>query len=189
VIESDDTPTAVAGRSNPAMSAETAWKMVTNMKLVVNAGTGTAARVSGVEIGGKTGTCDDFSDAWFVGYSPEVVCCVWVGNDDYKVKMRRMFGGNTPAQVFHDLMTKVYESGRYKEKKFVKPAGVKFTGFSGVTYGGGPAPMTDEEKAAAEAKKQAEAEAEGGGGASEGDEDSGFYEPWDPPSDGTEVHF
>jgi penicillin-binding protein 1A len=196
LLESEDTPGAVSARSNPALSQETAYIMVENMKRAVNAGTGGSARVSGVEIAGKTGTCDDYSDAWFVGYSPELVCCVWVGNDDYKIKMNRMFGGNTPALVFHDLMTKVYadqaakgSNAKYKQRKFSKPAGVKFNGFGGAVKGAGVNATGDEGKAAVPPKKPENAGGEGGG-ADGGDDGQGdFYEPWDPPSDGTEVHF
>jgi penicillin-binding protein 1A len=111
LIESNDGPNAVASRSNKVFgdqSEQAAYMMVRNMQLVVNAGTGTKARIKGVEIGGKTGTCDDFSDAWFIGYSPELVCAVWCGNDDYQKKMHRVFGGDIPAEIFHDLMTKIY---------------------------------------------------------------------------------
>ena len=59
---------------------------------VVQWGTGTAARVPGFEVAGKTGTTSEFRDAWFVGFSAEFVAAVWVGNDDF-TPMREVKGG------------------------------------------------------------------------------------------------
>src|SRR5690606_15548450 len=104
------------------------------------------------QVGGKTGTCDDFKDAWFVGYTPELICAVWVGNDDHAVEMRRMFGGSLPAEIWHDFMVKVLtpveekkdEDGNiiqeayepiYTVKEFSKPEGAIFNGFAGLSYG------------------------------------------------------
>ncbi|MCC7479289.1 transglycosylase domain-containing protein [bacterium] len=179
LLESNDGETAIAARSNQAISTETAWIMIQNMQRCVERGTGGRARVDGMTICGKTGTCEDYSDAWFVGYSPELVIAVWVGNDDYKKKMNRMFGGNCPAETFGALMSKIHSShAKYKKGKFDKPEGVKFSGFgSAVTGGALPgAEKTEEEKAAEEAKKKEEA---GGGG-----DDNGFYEQWQPPREG-----
>src|SRR6185295_3750174 len=70
---------------------------------VVQRGTGTAARVPGHEVAGKTGTTSDFKDAWFVGYSADLVAGVWIGNDDAR-PMRHVTGGKLPAQIWSAFM-------------------------------------------------------------------------------------
>jgi penicillin-binding protein 1A len=198
LIENNDSPGAIKQRANPAFSQNTAWIMVQNMMRVVNAGTGTAARVPGVEIAGKTGTCDDFRDAWFIGYSPELVCAVWVGNDDYSQPMNHMFGGQLPARIFNALMKRIYtkqtqKSGvgknavetvayapRYTKVKFEKPAGATFSGFRGGSAGS--------TTAGEGAEAQAQSDQQNGQGGGQGSEkppkdDSGFYEPYQPPPD------
>jgi penicillin-binding protein 1A len=70
---------------------------------VVLSGTGRGAAVRGREVAGKTGTSADFRDAWFVGYSPELVTGVWVGNDDF-TPMKKVTGGAIPAQIWSGFM-------------------------------------------------------------------------------------
>jgi len=66
-------------------------------------GTGKRARIARRDIGGKTGTTNDFRDAWFVGYTQDIVTGVWVGNDENK-PMVRVTGGSIPTQIFYDYM-------------------------------------------------------------------------------------
>jgi 1A family penicillin-binding protein len=77
--------------------------MLDSLQAVVETGTGRAARVPGQIVGGKTGTSQDFRDAWFVGMTPDLVVGVWVGNDDDS-PMNKMFGGEMPAGIFHDFV-------------------------------------------------------------------------------------
>ena len=65
-------------------------------------GTGKTARLDR-PAAGKTGTSQDFRDAWFVGYTPDLVTGVWVGNDDGS-PMKRVTGGGLPAQVWRGFM-------------------------------------------------------------------------------------
>jgi penicillin-binding protein 1A len=69
----------------------------------VTSGTGKAARLDDRPSAGKTGTTQDFHDAWFVGFTADLVCGVWVGNDD-NAPMIHAVGGGLPARVFKSFM-------------------------------------------------------------------------------------
>lgn len=71
---------------------------------VVEEGTGAGAAI-GRPAAGKTGTSQDFRDAWFIGYTPDLVTGVWVGNDNNS-PMRKVTGGNLPAQIWGGFMKK-----------------------------------------------------------------------------------
>jgi len=78
--------------------------LVAMMAGVVSHGTGMGAAVPGHETAGKTGTTQDFHDAWFVGYTHDYVASVWVGNDDSS-PMKSVTGGSLPAQIWKATMT------------------------------------------------------------------------------------
>jgi penicillin-binding protein 1A len=84
---------------------------------VVQSGTGRRASVPGVEVAGKTGTTDDYGDAWFVGYTPELAVAVWVGYPDRLRPMTYEFGGDVvtggtlPALIWKEFV------GRYEKAK------------------------------------------------------------------------
>jgi penicillin-binding protein 1A len=72
------------------------------LRAVVREGTGTAAQMP-YDPAGKTGTTEDFRDAWFVGYTDHYVAAVWLGNDDNS-SMKHVAGGSYPARIWHDVM-------------------------------------------------------------------------------------
>jgi penicillin-binding protein 1A len=85
------------------MSAQSNSEMTQMMMRTVSEGTGRAASLGERPLAGKTGTSQDFRDAWFVGFSADFVCAVWIGNDD-NAKMNRATGGGLPARVFKSFM-------------------------------------------------------------------------------------
>lgn len=70
---------------------------------VITGGTGTTARLRGREAAGKTGTTQDYRDAWFIGFTRDYVASVWVGNDDNS-PMRKVTGGLVPALLWKQVM-------------------------------------------------------------------------------------
>jgi len=73
------------------------------MNKVTEQGTGRRALIPGVRTAGKTGTSDEYKNAWFVGYTGNYVGSVWFGNDD-STPTENMTGGSLPAQLWHDIM-------------------------------------------------------------------------------------
>ena len=88
--------------------AELMTEMLEN---VVRFGTGTRASVSGIQVAGKTGTTDNYGDAWFVGYTPELVVAVWVGYPDrlrpmlYEYGGEPVAGGTLPALIWKEFVS------------------------------------------------------------------------------------
>jgi penicillin-binding protein 1A len=86
-----------------ALDARARADLVNMLTGVVTFGTGTAAAVPW-PVAGKTGTSEDYRDAWFVGFTRDLVAGVWVGNDD-NAAMAKVTGGGAPARVFARFMT------------------------------------------------------------------------------------
>jgi penicillin-binding protein 1A len=90
---------ALSSADNPTIHAE----MLDLLSSVVREGTGTTARLDR-PVGGKTGTSEDYRDAWFVGFTSDLVVGVWVGNDDNS-PMNGVVGGSVPAAIWHDFVS------------------------------------------------------------------------------------
>jgi penicillin-binding protein 1A len=71
---------------------------------VVTGGTGRGAAIAGHEAAGKTGTTQDYHDAWFVGFTADYVAGVWVGNDDSS-PMKNVTGATLPSEIWKAVMT------------------------------------------------------------------------------------
>jgi penicillin-binding protein 1A len=86
------------------VSARTARIMTSMLREVVLHGTGLAASVMKYPLGGKTGTTNDFTDAWFVGFSPATTCGVWVGFDEKKSLGAKETGAKAALPIWMDFM-------------------------------------------------------------------------------------
>ncbi|WP_245973689.1 transglycosylase domain-containing protein [Bosea caraganae] len=69
----------------------------------MTSGTGSKVNLAGWEVGGKSGTTQDFRDAWFVGFTSKLVTAVWLGNDDNSA-MKRVYGSGLPAEIWGKYM-------------------------------------------------------------------------------------
>ena len=94
----------------PSVAAD----MAMMMSHVVSEGTARRAILDGIPAAGKTGTTNNYRDAWFVGYTGNFVCGVWYGNDDYS-PTNRLTGGSLPAQTWHDIMTAAHRGVEIKD--------------------------------------------------------------------------
>ncbi|MGY9073504.1 MAG: transglycosylase domain-containing protein [Acidimicrobiales bacterium] len=99
-------------RGRRVLSEETAAFVTDTLAANVQAGTGTRARLeSGQPAAGKTGTAQDFSDAWFVGFTPQLSTAVWMGHPEERVAMRDIqgrsgTGGWVPARLWNAFMSR-----------------------------------------------------------------------------------
>jgi penicillin-binding protein 1A len=82
---------------------QTLSMMNTMFHEVMLSGTGAKVNIPGWEVGGKSGTTQDFRDAWFVGFTARLVTAVWLGNDDNS-QMKRVAGGGLPADIWGKYM-------------------------------------------------------------------------------------
>jgi penicillin-binding protein 1A len=88
---------------NAVISDNIRRDLTTMLCNVMETGTGTAARLPGRDAAGKTGTTQEYRDAWFVGFTAGHVAGVWIGNDDNR-PTRKVTGGTVPAQIWKTVM-------------------------------------------------------------------------------------
>jgi len=108
--------------SKNVLDPRVAYVMTTMMEAVVNNGTGYPVRARGFQApaAGKTGTSHD---AWFAGYTTNLLCIVWVGNDDYTDL--KLAGGATAAPIWAEFMKRAVKLPQYSDTKdFTAPQGV-----------------------------------------------------------------
>jgi penicillin-binding protein 1A len=86
------------------ISVETARTMMQLLQAVVRQGTGVAASQMKHPFGGKTGTTNDFTDAWFIGFSPSVTCGTWIGFDDRQTLGEKETGARAALPMWMDFM-------------------------------------------------------------------------------------
>ena len=111
-----------------AIRADTAYIMVSLMRGVVERGTGRGARRLEWPVGGKTGTMDDYTDAWFVGFDPEITVGVWVGYDEKRTLGDGEEGARVALPIWRDFMQAHIDRRRGKTapESFVPPSNIVF---------------------------------------------------------------
>lgn len=113
-------------KTKRALDADVAYLTTDILRGVISRGTGTAARLDR-PAAGKTGTTQQYRDAWFAGYTPDIACAVWVGYPDAQREMKSVHGqsvtgGSFPARIWHAFMSKALD-GRPKTE-FERPRGL-----------------------------------------------------------------
>lgn len=97
-----------APNRTPVISRRTVGEMNELLAAAVTDGTGKRAALGGYEVAGKTGTSQDYRDAWFAGYSSYLTAAVWIGNDN-GAPMRKAVGGGLPADLWRRVMSAAHE--------------------------------------------------------------------------------
>jgi penicillin-binding protein 1A len=106
-----------------AVSPHTARTMVSLLQGVVQHGTGAAAARLKHPLAGKTGTTNEFTDAWFVGFSPSMTCGVWLGFDEKKTLGSKETGSEAALPIWIDFMRVAISNPALKDESFVPPDG------------------------------------------------------------------
>jgi penicillin-binding protein 1A len=116
-------------RIEPIMSAPVTYLALHVLRGVIEHGTGNSARFLDANLAGKTGTTDDYSDAWFVGFSPRLTVGVWVGRDRKAPIGKKMTGAKAAQPIWNEFMKGYLETldEATRAEDFSVPAGVVFT--------------------------------------------------------------
>jgi len=111
-----------------ALRPETAYLMTHVLEGVVQRGTAASARDLPGHLAGKTGTTDEYTDAWFIGFSPRITCGVWVGRDIKERIGRNMTGAEAALPTWKRFMRSYLERQpeRVQQEEFPVPGGVAF---------------------------------------------------------------
>jgi penicillin-binding protein 1A len=96
-----------APQIHQVLKPEIAEKMLDMLQNVVQNGTATAAKSLGRPLGGKTGTTDNFTDAWFIGFTPSITAAVWVGYDEKKTLGDRQSGAVVALPIWIECMKEI----------------------------------------------------------------------------------
>jgi penicillin-binding protein 1A len=117
------------GRPEPqdAIRADTAYVMTNLLRGVVQRGTAGSAAKLGWPLGGKTGTTDDYGDAWFIGFDPDLTVGVWVGHDERKPIGHNETGGVAALPIWIEFIQAYIETRDQKNPpQFVAPGNIVF---------------------------------------------------------------
>ncbi len=108
------------------ISPETAYIMTDLLRAVITQGTGRKAieLTSMAPLAGKTGTTNDFTDAWFIGFSPKIVAGVWLGRDNHDTLGKGEAGGKAALPIWIDFMR--YALKKFPDGDFKAPDGIRF---------------------------------------------------------------
>ncbi len=112
--------------ASEVLSPEVAYQMSYLLEGVIKRGTARKAAKLGLHAGGKTGTTDDFTDAWFIGFTPSVVAGVWVGFDEKKTIGYMETGARAALPVWMKFMEGYYDDNEKKKEDFKVPPGINF---------------------------------------------------------------
>ena len=113
-----------APRLEQVVSPETAYLMTSLMQSVIDHGTGRRAREIGRPAAGKTGTTNDMNDAWFIGYTPQLLAGLWVGFDEKRTLGKGETGGHVAAPIWLHFMERAQEDQPILD--FPVPPGISF---------------------------------------------------------------
>jgi len=122
--ESGPQPSEVGPDGDQIVSPQTAYLMTHLLQGVVQNGTGWRAKSLGRPVAAKTGTTDQFFDAWFIGYTPELVTGVWVGFDGERSLGEDETGARAASPIWVNFMTKALKERPIKD--FQIPEGIEF---------------------------------------------------------------
>jgi penicillin-binding protein 1A len=117
-------------RATEAIRADTAYVMTSLLRGVVQHGTAARAAALNWPLGGKTGTTDDFTDAWFVGFDPDITIGVWVGHDQKRSIGQGQSGAVAALPIWIDVMRAWIEARKaegYEPPDFSAPGNIVFT--------------------------------------------------------------
>jgi penicillin-binding protein 1A len=108
-----------------AIRADTAFVMTNLLRGVVQRGTGSKAAALNWPIGGKTGTTDDYTDAWFIGFDPDITIGVWAGYDLKRTMGPAGTGSESAVPLWNDIM-KAWIATRKDQPTFEPPGNIVF---------------------------------------------------------------
>jgi len=135
-LQSNTIKSSYSAAEKQAISSETAFIMTDLMRAVISEGTGQRAKhlTSIAPLAGKTGTTNDFTDAWFIGYSPAITVGVWVGKDNHTSLGKGEAGSRAALPIWIDFMKMALPE--YSNNEFEVPKGIKLvdTPYGSIPY-------------------------------------------------------
>ena len=109
--------------SNQIFDETKSYQMVSILKGVVDRGTGRKTKIKGIEIAGKTGTTNNNTDAWFIGFTSDLIVGVYAGFDQPETLGKRETGSSVAVPIFKEFISKYYEGK--KILPFTIPNGIE----------------------------------------------------------------